>query len=615
MLVAGGNGSVTDPIVSFDGEWVYYSLFHDLEGATITAGAPAGADIYKIHVKTRKIVRLTHQQFTPNTGAADWSKDFRTPEPGKNSIELRRLQHGPLPAARRQGRLHQQPQRLPAAQATAAHAATVRHGRRRRQRRVHRPPEPRHGPAPGRPDGRPDHVQLAGIAGAADLDLWGLWSIHPDGTNWGPLVSAFLPGESPNAFHFQTQLSDGSIVAEEYYNQNNSGFGTFVKLPPQPAGRRPAVRPGLHERPAQPAAARRPPRQRPAAACAACRSARSASKSLTRVRPHRRRPGRLARCAARSDSARASARSRIPPAAPDNHLLTVWSPGPVNGGYTVHVPAVDGGIYLIKDGKPIDEPGQMLLIKNDPNYNEQWPRALVPYKRIYGIDEPKRLAAAGQRRQAVAAPAGGDAVRPGRHVEPVQARELSQRRRAARQRDGDLRRRHDRTAAIQDLDPFNTAEDGVSLNWFNQGADAGLYTNDDIHAIRILALEPTTDRHRGPKSGRPFRSHANERLRILGEIPVRKFRRRAEERQRRRPAARPRRQPRHQLPGQDPRRRGLHVPDARQERHGAEHGPDLAPAPARRDPQRLRRLPRPQPEADPLRGHRRRPARLPRSST
>ena len=42
-------------------------------------------------------------------------------------------------------------------------------------------------------------------------------------------------------------------------------------------------------------------------------------------------------------------------------------------------------------GKPVDEPGQMLLIKNDPKYHEQWPRALVPYKRIFGIDEPKTL--------------------------------------------------------------------------------------------------------------------------------------------------------------------------------------------------------------------------------
>ena len=80
----------------------------------------------------------------------------------------------------------------------------------------------------------------------------------------------------------------------------------------------------------------------------------------------------------------------------------------------------------------------------------------------------------------------------------------------------------DRTG-YQDLDPFNTTLDGASLNWFNQGADAGRYSNDEIHAIRILAMEPTTDRHRGPNSGRTFRSHANERLRILGEIPVRKF--------------------------------------------------------------------------------------------
>src|SRR5262245_5826461 len=30
LLVAGGNGSVTDPFISFDGKWCYYVLFPDL---------------------------------------------------------------------------------------------------------------------------------------------------------------------------------------------------------------------------------------------------------------------------------------------------------------------------------------------------------------------------------------------------------------------------------------------------------------------------------------------------------------------------------------------------------------------------------------------------------
>src|SRR5262249_20280034 len=61
--------------------------------------------------------------------------------------------------------------------------------------------------------------------------LWGIWSINPDGTNWGPVVSAFATGGAPSGFHFQSQLSDGSIIVEEYYNLNNSGFGTYCKPP------------------------------------------------------------------------------------------------------------------------------------------------------------------------------------------------------------------------------------------------------------------------------------------------------------------------------------------------------------------------------------------------
>src|SRR5207302_3347095 len=49
-----------------------------------------------------------------------------------------------------------------------------------------------------------------------------------------------------------------------------------------------------------------------------------------------------------------------------------------------------------------------------------------------------------------------------------------------------------------------------------------LYTNEQIHAVRIVVLEPTTDR-KGAKAGLLFHNHASERMRILGEIPLRDF--------------------------------------------------------------------------------------------
>lgn len=52
-------------------------------------------------------------------------------------------------------------------------------------------------------------------------------------------VSAFHSGQ---AFHFMTQLSNGEIVVEDYYNLNNNGFGALYKLPPQP----PAGQPQFH---------------------------------------------------------------------------------------------------------------------------------------------------------------------------------------------------------------------------------------------------------------------------------------------------------------------------------------------------------------------------------
>src|SRR5262249_18468160 len=80
LLVKGGEGAVTDPMVSFDGQWVYYTLIYNLKNHNQWSPPRQGADIFKIHVRSRKIIRLTNQKFSPNTGAARWSTDYRKPE-------------------------------------------------------------------------------------------------------------------------------------------------------------------------------------------------------------------------------------------------------------------------------------------------------------------------------------------------------------------------------------------------------------------------------------------------------------------------------------------------------------------------------------------------------
>jgi len=65
LLVAGGNGSVTDPFISFDGKSCYYVFFPDLRASQLNSQREnlpyAGCDIYRIHLRTRAIQRLTFQ--------------------------------------------------------------------------------------------------------------------------------------------------------------------------------------------------------------------------------------------------------------------------------------------------------------------------------------------------------------------------------------------------------------------------------------------------------------------------------------------------------------------------------------------------------------------------
>jgi hypothetical protein len=322
-------------------------------------------------------------------------------------------------------------------------------------------------------------------------ERWGIWAIHPDGTNWGPLTSAL--GSPPGqAVHFQAQLSDESIVVESYYQTGSTdGFGTYWKFPVRPSAGEPAFGNGAKEY------ARQGLRQLTLFA------------NFADVRPNHREHQVYNQPFAGNVT--------HPSCAPDNHLLTTWALPWDGQDQTSDV--YDAGIYLLKSGRPINHPSKMLLVKNDPHYQELWPRALVPFRRIYGIDEPPRLADPSGGQKSPHLPAGtpfglvGTSSLYKRESYPngiVQKDSVT----AASATPTD-RKKQWRELAISRF--------GKPGNWGEQGSDAGLYDNSDIWGIRILLLEPVSDAVFKERRHFALGSNSEERIRILGEFPVRKF--------------------------------------------------------------------------------------------
>jgi len=475
---------------SFDARWVYYSYFHDVEGRN-------GADVYKVHVASKKTVRLTNQQWTPNTGV-----------PGVTKLPkgVYNLHPCPLPGGRvafvsnRDGL--KSPRLAPSAlqlfvmddPVSAPPAKNIVEARERNVEKIGFLNVGQALHPVVLKDGRIIFSSLE-VQGKHNTG-WGILGIHPDGTNWDPVVSALSLGGAPIPFHFQTQLSDGSIIVENYYIPAMGGFGVYFKQPPRPPVGTPpfaSAKPRVDPKMAMMYSTFRMPFQ-PYGMEVLTRFTHNHDSAALRADPM-------------DPKSPHTGWVTHPCGAPDNHLLTVWT-GLVHQGRVLDngYPAIDSGIYLIKDGKPFWEPGDMLLIKNDPNYNEQWPRPLVTYRRTYGVDEPAQLPSlANDGALPKHLPAGTPFGLVG--TSSLYKRETAP---LGEVPNGGV------TAIGSPYSAFPTREHRT--NWDGQGADAGLYSNSDIHAIRILAMEPPSLVVAGK-----FSNHAGERLRILGEIPVRHF--------------------------------------------------------------------------------------------
>ena len=201
-----------------------------------------------------------------------------------------------------------------------------------------------------------------------------------------------------------------------------------------------------------------------------------------------------------------------PSAAPANDLLVVWTPGPANDlNRPTPMPYYDAGLYVVPGGDIVNDPADLVMIKNDPAYNEAWPRAVVSYQAVHGVAEPQKPAwLPNDGSVSSELPAGTPYGLTG--TSSFYKRESFP---------GFVR-----NDTFDGLDAFNTSQNGQSYNWGTQGSDAGKYQNSDIWAVRVVAMEPGTHRsygpNGGPSGGQLFSSHASERLRILGEIPLRK---------------------------------------------------------------------------------------------
>ena len=242
VLVAGGNGAVTDPFLSFDAQWCYYSLFPDVRASATNyqrGDLPyAGADIYRIHLGTRQIERLTHQEFTPNTGAGNWHANPVNPPADYNRLGYGILNLGPCPlpggriafTSNRNGFIPTKGFTNPCLQlfvmdedganveliapmnlGSALHPTILQDGR----------------------------IMFSSYEsqGLRDSRVWGIWAIWPDGRAWRPIVSAFRWGQ---AFHFMTQLGNSDLIVCDYYNLNNNGFGALYRMPVEPPAGQPA---------------------------------------------------------------------------------------------------------------------------------------------------------------------------------------------------------------------------------------------------------------------------------------------------------------------------------------------------------------------------------------
>lgn len=272
-----------------------------------------------------------------------------------------------------------------------------------------------------------------------------LMTVHPDGTN----LQQFTEPHDHHKLveHFITQLSDEQVVSALYYPSFDYGYGIFMRYPIDPPGAD-FLRGAIDQTTVN------------GGRISYREFDRKGAKSIT---PHT--------TPLDQPAPNLSGKYSMPSATKNDGLLMAYSTGSVNHFGAVcrkanACQALQSGIYLKENATNdlISSPNQLLLVKNDPAYNEIWPRAVLPYSEIYGQEKPDVLPSVefnGPEDQRIkigeAAALVGSASTYNRDV-------------------------FDRGDIFQS----NRRRETHDGNWTIQGAVAGEFTNTDIYGIRIV---------------------------------------------------------------------------------------------------------------------------------
>lgn len=495
------NCAVQDPVVSFDGQWVYYSKYVNVND--LSKFLTTDAYIFKMQIggtnpQKREIqltngsTRFTHDGYAGNTFPADdipfGVRDMGPALLPNGDLVFTSNRSGLIPPRQGNQGNKTSPERLLTAQLyrMSDHDGSLpnRNLRPIGHADMHLVQHPT-----VLADGRILFSNWDDVGLKHKYAMLTLYVINPDGSN----LQMFM---EPHDFHkrldhFVTQTGGGNAVVVSYYPGNLWGFGLLFRMPvdvPGPDFQLDQLTGENHYRP-------------------------FSRKGTVNMTPHTDGADK----AAPNNSGRYS----MPSAAPDGRLLTAYSPGPVSGGGPkgIQYPLLDAGLYLINNADTAfitDPAAQLVQLTNRPEFNEIWPRAVVPYQRVHGVARPTVIPDT---------PNAGtlDARLPaGTPFSLFGTSSI-----------------YNRQSAPLDGDAFypGTKRETANGTWQVQGAQTGIFTNSDIYGVRIIVTVPKPwvnpyqitaeeqtllydsrlDRH-----VEGFTANQSERWKILGEFPVKK---------------------------------------------------------------------------------------------